>query len=96
MEIIVTHDGTDMAPIHHEVLQTIERAISAVTQRLNIEIKLKYGFLCKMCQEAEEVHMTYLVENNCNSCYCVSEKVTKLENSHKVWLSASSKVRKYI
>ena len=96
LEIIVTHDDTDMAPIHHKVLQTIERAISAVTQRLNIEIKLKYGFLCKMCQEAKEVHMTYLVESNCNSCYCVSEKVTKLENSHKVWLSASSKVRKYI
>ena len=95
LKIIVSHDDTDMAPIHHEVLQTIERAISAVIQRLNIEIKLKYGFQCKMCQDSEEVHMTYLVENDNKFCYCDGEKITKLENSHKIWLSALSEVCKY-
>ena len=95
LEITVTHDDTDMAPIHHEVLQTIERAISAVRQRLNIELKLKYGFQCKMCQDSEEVHMTYLVENDNTFCYCDGEKITKLENSHKIWLSAISEVCKY-
>ena len=94
LEIIVTHayDDSDMPTVHHEVFEIIKRAISAVRQRLNIEIKLKFGFLCKMCQDSEEVHMTYLSENNSNCCYCDGQKLTKLEMSHKVWLFAPAEV----
>ena len=94
LEIKVTHayDDSDMPTVHHEVFEIIKTAISAVRQRLNIEIKLKFGFLCKMCQDSEEVHMTYLSENNNNCCYCDGQKLTKLEMSHKVWLLAPAEV----
>ena len=86
LEIIVTHDDTDMPPIHHEVFKIIERAISAVAKKLNIAIKLKYGFVCKMCRDSEEAHMTYLSDNNSTICYCAGLNRTRLEESHKVWL----------
>ena len=92
LEIIVTHDGTDMHPIHHDVFKIIERAIFEVRTKLNIAVKLKYGFLCKMCQDSEEAHMTYLSDNNSTFCYCTGQKPTELEDSHKVWLSPSSEV----
>ena len=86
LEILVTHDGTDMPPIHHEVFKIIERAIFAVGKKLNIVIKQKYGFVCKMCQDSEEAHMTYLSDNNSTVCYCAGQNPTVLEESHKVWL----------
>ena len=94
LEIIVTHDGTDMPPIHHEIFKAIEKAISEVRKKLNIAIKPKYGFLCKMCQHSEEAHMTYLSDNYSaiKFCYCAGQNATELEESHKVWLPASSEV----
>ena len=94
LEIIVTHafDGIDVVPIHHEVFKVIKAAISDVRQRLNIEIKLKYGFMCKMCQDAEETHMTYSLEIDNDCCYCTHQKLTRLEMSHKVWLLAPAEV----
>ena len=94
LEIKVTHayDDSDMPTVHYEVFEIIKTAMSAVRQRLNIEIKLKFGFLCKMCQDSEEVHMTYLSENNNNCCSCDGQKLTKLEISHKVWLLAPAEV----
>ena len=75
-----------MPPIHHEVFKIIERAIFAVGKNLNIVIKQKYGFVCKMCQDSEEAHMTYLSDNNSTVCYCTGQNPTVLEESHKVWL----------
>ena len=86
LEIIVTHDDTDKPPIHHKVFQTIERAIFEVGKKLNIVIKLKYGFVCKMCGDSEETHMTYLSYNKIYECYCAGQNRTELEESHKVWL----------
>ena len=86
LEIIVTHDDTDMPPIHYEVFKIVKRAISAVGKKLNIVIQLKYGFVCKMCRDSEEVHMTYLSDNNSTTCFCAGQNPTKLKESHKVWL----------
>ena len=100
LEVYVTHESTDMAPIHFEVFETIKIALSVIKKRLSIKVILKYGFLCKMCEDTKEVHMTYLPENNynclsennCNYCYCADEKATKLNSSHKVWLPPSAMV----
>ena len=86
LEIIVTHNDADMPPIHQEVFKIIDRAIFAVGKKLNIVIKLKYGFVCKMCRDSEEAHMTYLSDNNSTICYCTGQNPTKLKESHKVWL----------
>ena len=94
LEITVTHafNNIDVAPIHHEVFKIIKTAISDVRLRLNIEIKLKYGFMCKMCQNTEEAHMTYSLETD-NDCYhCAGQKLTRLEMSHKIWLLAPAEV----
>ena len=92
LEVFVTHGSSNMMPIHHEILDTIRKALFAVMNRLNIEMKLKCGFICKMCQDTEEVHMTYLSKNDCDYCFCANQVFTKLEASHKVWLGASSAV----
>ena len=91
LEIIVTHDCSNMLPIHHEVFTTIENAISAIKNKLNIKINLKHGFLCKTCQNTTEAHMTYLSDKS-TVCYCVGQQPTRLEKSHEVWLKPSSEV----
>ena len=93
LETHVTHCNTNMSPIHHKIFGIINNALFAVIKKLNVKVNIKYGFLCKMCKDAKEVHMTYLSEdNNQDYSFCVCEEGTKLEMSHKVWLQSSSKV----
>ena len=88
LEVRITHDSSDMIPIHYEVFEAIKRSLTVVEKRLHIVIKLKAGFLCKKCQDTAEEHMTYLPENisEHNYCSCTAQNPTVLERSHKVWL----------
>ena len=90
LEVHVTHESSDMVPIHHEVFKTIERSLNQVGERLNVIIKIKVGFLCKKCQDTTEEHITYLQENASEHkyCLCIAQESTRLERSHEVWLSA--------
>ena len=90
LEVHVTHESSDMAPIHHEVFTTIKRSLNEVGERLNVIIKIKVGFLCKKCQDTTEEHITYLQENASEHkyCSCIAQEKTRLERSHEVWLSA--------
>ena len=85
-----------MDPIHHEVYEIIEMALFVVGKQLNININLKYGFMCKTCQNTKEAHMTYLLKNDCHYCYCAEEKSTKLESLYDVWLPTYYEVNAYI
>ena len=97
LEVHVTHESSDMAPIHHEVFKTIEKSLIVVGERLHIAIKIKVGFLCKKCQDTSEEHMTYLSENTSEHtyyCSCIAQKQTELKRSHEVWFS--TEVRTYV
>ena len=82
LEVQVTHNESDCNPVHDDVFFKITDALSEVGNRLNIKIKLEYGFLCKTCENA---HIS-LLEEPYNYCFCINKKPTKVEDSHKVWL----------
>ena len=86
LEVHVTHESSDMVPIHHEVFKTIKRSLTVVGERLHIAIKIKVGFLCKECQDTTEEHITYLSESNISYYSCIAQKLTNIEKSHEVWL----------
>ena len=97
LEVHVTHESSDMAPIHHEVFKTIERSLTVVGERLHIVIKIKVGFLCKKCQDTSEEHITYLPQNISEHryCSCIAQKPTKIEKSHEAWLKVFMNIHRH-
>lgn len=102
LEVHVTCVGSNKRPIHHEVLKTVNKALLAIGENLDISMQLRHGFLCRQCQ-TKEVHMTYIpkpIENAFVThmskkdvyCKCVGHILTQLESHHGVWLSPFSEV----
>ena len=95
LEVQVTHDSDQCVPVHAEIFDTVVHALLEIGRKLNIIIKLQYGFWCKMCKKLEETHISLFTEEYKNFCFCIDNKPTKLEVSHNVWLK-SFKVCKYL
>ena len=98
LEVHVTHPNGDGHPIHYEILTVIQKALFEVKNKLDISTKLKYGFLCKMCQDTKERHLTYLrlsykeINNKVQITWasnqhadCPDQQPTTLNTSHRVW-----------
>ena len=90
LEIQVAHDE-DASPIHNEVYGAIRKALTEVGCKFNVKHQLNYGFFCKSCSKAIEIHMTYPPnrEKELGSCkyyFCTHQARTNLKEAHKVWL----------
>ena len=86
LEIQVTHDeGSNF--VHDGIFITIRDVIvdafAKVGNRLNIKIKLKFGFWCKKCEKLKERHISLLEGHE--FCYCINNEPTKLQRSRMVW-----------
>ena len=86
LEVHVRPFDSDYSPVNSNVFISIKDIIlmglSEVGSRLDINIELKCGFLCKNC---EGLHIT--VENeNPDYYFCINDTPTKLEITHKLWL----------
>ena len=96
LEVQVTHDESDHhISVHGKIFDIVVGALLEIGSRLDIKIKLQYGFWCKRCKVPEATHMSLFKKEYKEYCYCSDEKPTKLETSHKVWLR-SFKVASYM
>ena len=96
LEIQVTHESDQCVPVHAEVFDTVVHALLEIGSRLNIKIKLQYGFWCKKCKKPEEAHISLFKKEHEDYSYCSDKKPTKLEMSHKVWLKSFKVCMYYI
>ena len=74
------HDGIFIA-----IRDDIINAFAEVGSKLNIIVKLKYGFWCKRCEKHEKRHISLLEGRGL--CYCSANKPTGLGRSHMVWFT---------
>ena len=88
LELQVTHESDQCVPVHAEIFDTVVHALLDIGSRLDIEIKLQYGFWCKKCNKPEETHISLFEREYMEYCYCREKKPTKLEMSHKIWLKS--------
>ena len=95
LELQVTHESDQCVSVHAEIFDTVVRALLEIGSRLDIEIKLQYGFWCKKCIKPEETHISLFEREYMEYCYCREKKPTKLEMSHEIWLK-SFKVRTHV
>ena len=89
LEVHVTYKKDNN--VHDEVYETINSALHTVGKKLKIDCNLCYGFSCP-CQLIEEMHISYLREDNYSYCCCKKKSATKLTDSHTVWLERYYKV----
>ena len=99
LEIQLTHDKTGFDFVHDGIFITVRDAIldafAEVGRKLNVSIKLKYGFWSKNCKNFEKRHISLLSREYREFCYCTHDgKGTKLQSSHLVWFT-TFKVKLY-
>ena len=92
LEVQVTHDESNRDPVHDDVFIKVRDALLEVGNRLNIKIKLVYGFWCKKCENS---HISLLKEYH-EYCYCINEEPTKVEISHKIWFKVCTYICIYL
>ena len=95
LEVQVTHDSDQCIPVHAEVFDTVDHALHEIGSKLNIIIKLQYGFWCKKCNSSKKAHISLFEKEHKDYCYCSDNKPSELELSHKVWFKPL-KVCRYI
>ena len=77
--------------IHNEVREAINWSLKSISNKLRIYYNLSYGFFC-LCQLVEEMHISYLSEDNTKFCWCLKKSSTELTDVHKIWLNGYFKV----
>ena len=87
LEIYVTYK--DCCNFHNKIRQIIDETLQKrVAEKLKIHSNLCHGFFCSSCPEADELHISYLSEDNDECCRCDESNVsTKLMKCHRVWLT---------
>ena len=88
LEVHVTYKNNS---IHGEVRETINNALQCIGRKLKIHDNLFNGFACP-CQLIEEMHISYLREDNDKYCWCTENSPIELTVSHKMWLKEHLKV----
>ena len=78
--------------IHDEVREIVNKSLLTVGKKLKSDCILCHGFTCHSCQHLEEIHISYLSEDNENYCWCNKKSVTDLTDSHNLWLTTYFKV----
>ena len=71
--------------IHSEVLTAVKNSLQLISKKLKIPDNLCYGFMCS-CQLNEEMHVSYLREENDKYCWCAENSSTELTDVHTIWL----------
>ena len=90
LEVHVTYKKDNN--IHDEVREVINKSLLTVGKKLKMDCILCHGFTCHSCQHLEEIHISYLSEDNENYCWCNKKSVTDLTDSHNLWLTTYFKV----
>ena len=89
LEVHVTYK--ENSNIHSEVLEAIKSALQLISKKLKIPDNLCYGFMC-LCQVNEEMHVSYLREENDKYSWCAENSSTELTDVHTIWLKEYYKV----
>ena len=96
LEVQVTRYEIGFDFVHDGIFITVRDAIidafAEVGNKLNVSIKLKYGFWSKNCKESENRHISLLRRHG--FCFCIHDEPTILRSPHLVWFKAF-KVRLY-
>ena len=93
LEVHVTYKKDNS--IHDTVHKIINNALQTVSKKLKIGCNLCYGFSCP-CKHIEEMHISYLREDNNSFCCCNENSPTGLTDLHRVWLKRYYKVCIYM
>ena len=92
LEVHVRPFDIDYNPVNRDIFTSIKDVILTafyeVGSRLDINIELECGFLCKNCNES---HIA-LKKKNPKYYFCDDGKRTKLEKSHKLWFKKTCQV----
>ena len=83
LEVHVTYK--ENGNIHSEVLTAVKNSLQLISKKLKIPDNLCYGFMC-LCQLNEEMHVSYLREENDKYCWCAENSSTELTDVHTIWL----------
>ena len=83
LEVHVTYKKDNS--VHSEVLKIINKALHTVSKKLKIDSNLCHGFPCP-CKLIEEMHVSYLRDDNDKYCCCSENHSTDLTDSHTIWL----------
>ena len=90
LEVHVTYKRDNN--VHDEVLKIINKALHVVSKKLKIDSNLCHGFPCP-CNLIQEMHISYLRDDNDKYCCCTENSSTDLTDSHTIWLKGYYKVR---
>ena len=90
LEVHVTYKRDNN--VHDEVLKIINKALHVVSKKLKIDSNLCHGFPCP-CKLIQEMHISYLRDDNDKYCCCTENSSTDLTDSHTIWLKGYYKVR---
>ena len=77
--------------VHDEVLKIINKALHVVNKKIKIDSNLCHGFPCPS-KLIQEMHISYLRDDNDKYCWCTENSSTDLTDSHKIWLKGYYKV----
>ena len=89
LEVHITYENNRI--IHNEVRETINSTLQYIGKKLKIHDNLCNGFTCP-CQLIEEMHISYLNEDNDKYCWCTENSSIELTDSHTIWLKGYYKV----